>query len=162
MKIAKDNTNSNTKKWKKSLLKILWILYAIFSIVVWLPKFDSMLTSKLDEAAQCDNLNNSWNIQIEDQEYTDVSLDELKFPAVNKGDQLVLERMLPVKLLYEDGVLRMNLEHSALRIFIEDEMVYEYGFDRTALNKSVGSGIVFIDFPGNYAGKKNQNGIAGG
>ena len=67
---------------------------------------------------------------------------------------LVLERMLPVKLLYEDGVLRMNLKHSALRIFIEDEMVYEYGFDRIALNKSVGSGIVFIDFPGNYAGKK--------
>ena len=57
MKIAKDNTNSNTKKWKKSLLKILWILYAIFSIVVlFLGTATSGVVLTLEEL--------SWNLML--------------------------------------------------------------------------------------------------
>ena len=150
MQVTKEN-NTNAKK--RMLIKILWIVYAVFSIVIWLPKFDALLTSNYEQASECVNMNDSWTVQINEQKYEQVLLDEFKFDAVNKGDQLILERIVPEELPYEDGVLRMRLKHSALRMFIDDELVYEYGFDRVAKNKSVGSGIMFIDFPGHYAGK---------
>lgn len=150
MQVTKEN-NNNTRKG--ILVKTLWIVYAIFSIFIWLPKFDSLLTSNYEQESECLNLNDFWNVQINEQEYGQVSLSEFKFEAANKGDQLILERVLPAELPYEDGVLRINIKHSALRMFVDDEMVYEYGFDRIAQNKSVGSGIMFVDFPGHYAGK---------
>ena len=83
MQVTKEN-NNNTRKG--ILVKTLWIVYAIFSIFIWLPKFDSLLTSNYEQESECLNLNDSWNVQINEQEYGQVSLSEFKFEAANKGD----------------------------------------------------------------------------
>lgn len=141
------------KNWKTIILKIIWVLYAIFSIVVWLPKADSLLSSKYEQASEHVDLNSSWNVQVHGEKYTNVSLSELNFSTVNKGDQLILESTVPEELPFRDGVLRLNVKHSAVRLLIDGDVVYEYGFDRIAKNKSVGSGVQFSDFPDTYAGK---------
>ena len=154
MQMKNEKKQFDNKKLKTTMQKIVWVLYAIFSVVIWLPKADSLLTSNYEQAAKCVELNDSWNVEIRGEKYVDVSLNELTFDSVDKGDQVILERTLPTEFPFEDGTLRLNLKHSALRIFIEGELVHEYGFDRIAQNKSVGSGIVFIDFPSTYAGKE--------
>ena len=154
MQFVKEKKQKDNKRTKVLIQKILWVFYAIFSIVIWLPKADSMLISNYEEASKCVELNDSWYVQIRGQEYYDVTLEDFSFDSANKGEQFVLERTLPAEFPFENGSLRVNLKHSALRIFIDQEMVYEYGFDRIAHNKSVGSGIIFIKFPDTYAGKK--------
>lgn len=144
------------RNYKVTTVKIIWILFALLSVAVWLPKADSLITSNYEQASEHVDLNSLWNVTVHGHEYKNVSLSEFTFPTVNKGDQVILQGTLPKELPFRDGVLRMNIKHSAVRIRIDGDVVYEYGFDRIAKNKSVGSGTQFIDFPDTYAGKEIQ------
>lgn len=144
----------NTKlKYRNIILKVIWVLYAMISIIILLPKADELLCTNYEIASEHVNLNDSWNVQVHDVNYENVALNELNFTSVNKGDFIILERTLPEHLPYREGALRISIKHSAVRIFIEDKVIYEYGFERVEKNKTVGSGAQFINFPDSYAGK---------
>lgn len=149
------NQNQNNKRnYKIIVLKVIWIMYAMFSVVIWLPKADGLLCTNYEQASEHVALSSSWNIRIHNEEYRNVSLGELNFPAVNKGDCVIMECTLPQQLPYREGALRIKNKHSAVRLFIDGEVIYEYGFERAEKNKSVGSGAQFINFPDTYQGKK--------
>lgn len=99
-------------------------------------------------------LDDHWDITINDKVYKDVSLSELKFPAVEKGDVVVMQRQLPKDWDMIEGALRLHIRHSAVKMYIQDKQVYEYGYGRLKANKTVGSGFQFINFPNQYKGKK--------
>ena len=99
-------------------------------------------------------LDDHWDITINDKVYKDVSLSELKFPAVEKGDVVVMQRQLPKDWDMIEGALRLHIRHSAVKMYIQDKQVYEYGYGQLKANKTVGSGFQFINFPNQYKGKK--------
>lgn len=138
---------------KKNILKIIWILYALLSVFIWLPHTDDLLTKDYEKISNYVLLDDSWDITINDTFYQNVSLGDLHFPAVNKGDQITMERVLPETWNIEEGTLRIYIRHAAVRIYIDNEMIYEYGYERLAENKTVGSGYQFINFPEIYEGK---------
>lgn len=138
---------------KKNILKILWILYAFLSVFIWLPHTDDLLTKDYEKISNYVLLDDSWDITINDTFYQNVSLGDLHFPAVNKGDQITMERILPETWNIEEGTLRIYIRHAAVRVYIDNEMIYEYGYERLADNKTVGSGYQFINFPEIYEGK---------
>ena len=138
---------------KKIIIKIIWVLYALLSIFIWLPKVDSLLTKNYEQMSDYVLLDDSWDITINDTFYQNVSLEDLRFPAVNKGDEITMERDLPETWDIMESTLRIYIRHAAVRIYIDDEMIYEYGYDRLAENKTLGSGYQFINFPETYAGK---------
>lgn len=147
------NAKKSNIQLRSSVLKIVWIVFAVISVIVWLPKTDSLLTSNYEESAKHIDLNSSWDIEIYGKKYKDISLKEFDFPAVNKGDKIILSRKLPDEIPFRDGVLMMDIKHSAVRVLIDGEITYEYGFDRIDKNKSVGSGVLMIDMPDLYEGK---------
>ena len=138
---------------KKNILKIIWVLYAFFSVFIWLPRLDALLTKNYEQILDYVSLDDSWDITINDTSYQNVSLGNLHFPAVNKGDQVTMERVLPETWDIMESTLRIYIKHAAVRAYIDNELIYEYGYDRLAENKTVGSGYQFINFPEIYAGK---------
>ncbi len=138
---------------KKTVLKIIWIVYALASILVWMPQIDRMFTKDYASASAYLSLDDDWDITINGKVYRDVSLDSFRFDIVSKGDEIIMQRTLPEQWELTEGALRFHIRQSAVKMYIDDEMFYEYGYDRMAQNKTVGSGFQFIDFPNEFQGK---------
>lgn len=98
-------------------------------------------------------LDDAWQITINDTSYHDISLNNFRFDSVNKGDTVTMERKLPEQLNLAEGVLCLHIYQSAVTMYIDNEIIYEYGHDRMAQHKTVGSGPLYIDFPKDYQGK---------
>lgn len=141
------------KPLPKTLLRIIWILYALISTLIWLPLVDRLLVKDYAAMSEYISLDDSWEISIGDDIYTDVSLTGFRFDTVRKGDEIIMQRKLPEDLGASDGALRLHIRQSAVRIYIDDELFYEYGYDRVAEGKTVGSGYQFINFPNEACGK---------
>ncbi|MBD5489550.1 MAG: GGDEF domain-containing protein [Lachnospiraceae bacterium] len=137
----------------KTFLKVFWGIYAFLSICVTLFLVDRLFSKDYSTISQHILLNDSWDVTINDISYHDISLDSFKFEIVNKGDTLTMQRILPAHLDFAEGALRLHINQAAVSMYIDDEMIYEYGHDRIAKNKTVGSGPLFINFPGEYEGK---------
>ncbi len=139
---------------KKNGLKIFWIAYVSASIVFTIRFADRLLVQDYEAISKCLYLDNHWNITYHETFYQNVSLEDFAFEKVKIGDKIVMQRTLPDDWEMQEGVLRLNIRHTAVKMFIGDSLVYEYGFDRVEKNKTVGSGYLFIDFPDQYKGKK--------
>lgn len=138
----------------QNLLKAAWIIYALLSIVVWLPKVDQMLVKDYDTITkEYVSLDDSWDITMNGSTFQGVSLEEFRFPAVRKGDKIIMERQLPKKWEIIEGAMRLSVRHCAVTVSVDGEAIYEYGYDRVADHKTVGSGFQFINFPKDYQGR---------
>ncbi len=141
------------KPLPKTLLRTIWILYALISTLIWLPQVDRLLVKDLSVMSQYISLDDSWIISIDDDIYYDVSLNDFRFDTLKKGSEIIMQRELPDDLGASDGALRLHIRQSAIQIYIDDELFYEYGLDRVEQGKTVGSGYQFINFPNENCGK---------
>lgn len=137
----------------KKTLKIVWVVYAFFSICFILLVVNRLFTKDYASISKYLTLNDGWNVTINKNSYQNVSLDHFSFDITNKGDELTLQTILPDSFCLTESVLRLPVKQAAVKIHIDDEPVYEYGHDRIAENKSVGSGFLLINFPNDYEGK---------
>lgn len=137
----------------KRILKAAGILYGILSVLFWMQKADALLASSGLQEQNYISLNDSWEITIGDDLYEDVSIDNFTFDAVSKGEEVTMVRILPDEWNIVEGTLRLHTSQTALRIYIDDEQVYENGYDRVYRNKTVGGGYQFVKFPNEYQGK---------
>lgn len=64
-----------------------------------------------------------------------------------------MQRVLPENLDIVKGVLRFHIRQAAVKMYLDDEQFYEYGYERISQNKTVGSGFQFINFPINIRAK---------
>ncbi|MCM1049795.1 MAG: GGDEF domain-containing protein [Clostridiales bacterium] len=138
---------------KQNIIRAAWILFAIISMFIWLPKIYNMFGADKESVSQYISLNDSWDITINDESYLNVSLDDFVFHGLIKGDEITMQRTLPDNWNITEGALRLIIWHTATKMYIDDEQIYEYGYDRMAQNKTVGSGLQFINFPSEYQGK---------
>lgn len=138
---------------KKTVLRILWVVFILVSIVFWVCKIDGLLTQDYASASECVVLDDSWDVTINGDSYQNVVLTDFRFPAVKKGDTLTMQRVLPSEWSMVEGALRFYIRHNAVRMYIDGEQFYEYGHDRLTAGKTLGSGYQFIKFPNEYQGK---------
>lgn len=134
----------------RTVLKIFWGVYMFFSICLTVFLIDRMLSKDYVTISKHVSLNDGWDIAINGTVYHDASLDSFRFETVNKGDVITMQRRVPERLEVEDGVLRLHISQAAVNVYVDDELVYEYGHDRIAQDKTVGSGLLFVNFPGAY------------
>lgn len=138
---------------KKTVLRILWVVFILVSIVFWVCKIDGLLTQDYASASECVVLDDGWDVTINGDSYQNVVLTDFRFPAVKKGDTLTMQRVLPSEWSMVEGALRFYIRHNAVRMYIDGEQFYEYGHDRLTAGKTLGSGYQFIKFPNEYQGK---------
>lgn len=142
------------KLTKKNIGRAVWIIYALLSIIIWLPQVDRLFTKEYVSMLTHVSLNDSWDVTINDTLYENVSLDSFSFATVGKGDRITMTCTLPDDWGIVEGVLRLHIRQTAATVLIDDERVYQYGYGRIIQNKTVGSGYLFINFPSDYQGKK--------
>lgn len=124
------------KIWRNGI-KIAWLLFNVISILIWLPSLDRLFTQDHVLTSRYISLDDGWDIVINDSSYQDVSLDDFRFEAVNIGDTITMKRKLPDNWEITQGTLRFHIRHSAVRVYIDSQRVYDYGYERISENKTV-------------------------
>jgi diguanylate cyclase (GGDEF)-like protein len=139
-------------RWKK-ILKYLWIIYAIFSIILVLFLIDRLICKDITNVSNRYMLDKDWNITVNDKTYNNVNIDDFIVENTKKQDTIVLEKYISDDYNFEQSVLVFFSRHSAISAYVENELIYEYGHDRIEQNKTTGSGYQFINFPDEYKNK---------
>ena len=89
------------KKLKKLLnkknLKIIWFVYAAFSLALVLYLLNYVTRNKLDSISDKYILS-SWDVSINDTYYQNAKLDSLHFQTVSDGDYIEMKTYLPTEL----------------------------------------------------------------
>ena len=91
-------------------------------------------------------LTEGWKVTINHQVYEEINLEKFRFPLVQKGDVVVMERYLPDKLA-DGAVMQFYSTHSAIKVSVEEETIYEYGFDYMQEGRLLGYGYNFVTLP---------------
>lgn len=139
---------------KKAVLKTICIVFVLISMLVWIPQIDKLITKDYAVISECVLLDDAWDITINEDSFQNVLLTDFHFPAVGKGDTITMQRTLPSDWGLVEGVLRFYVRHDAVRMYVDEELIYEYGYDRLDKNQTLGSGYQFIKFPNEYQGKQ--------
>lgn len=96
-------------------------------------------------------LTHGWDVCINQDVYTDVSLAELKFPLVGRGDVIVMEQQLPDKAM-PNPILKIYNVHSDMKVVLDGKEIYTYGQEAYNAGKVVGYGYHFVELPDDYLG----------
>ncbi len=139
------------KRVFKNFLKGFWIFYALASVIITTISADKLITKDYSGISKYVPLDDLWDIVINDELYSDVSLDSFHFDTAGKGDIILMQRKIPDDWQTSEGVLRIHTKQAAVEVFINGQMVYEYGYDRFMEGKTVGTGYQFVDFPNKYS-----------
>lgn len=108
-------------------LKIIWILFALISILIWMPRLDGLLTKEYSAISDCVVLDDGWDITINEDTWQNVRLTELQFAAVSKGDKIIMQRTLPANwgLLKVRCVFISDIARSACMLMMHSYMNME-------------------------------------
>lgn len=143
----------NRKPTRKSVLKIVFVVYAMFSIFLTATMIDRMFSNDYSVISQGVTLNDGWNITINNRAYQNVSLDTFHFDIVNKGDTITMMRTLPDRLDCMGNALLLPIRQTAVKVYVDADQIYQYGWDRLNQHKTIGSGYLTVELPDNYAEK---------
>lgn len=143
----------NRKFTRKTIWKILFILYALLSICVTTAMIDRMFSNDYSAISQGVTLNDGWDITINGRAYRDVSLDTFHFDIVNRGDTITMMRTLPDRFDCVGNALLLPIRQTAVKVYVDADQIYQYGWDRLDQHKTVGSGYLTVELPNNYAEK---------
>lgn len=143
----------NRKPTKKSVLKIAFAVYAMFSIFLTATMIDRMFSNDYSAISQGVTLNDGWDITINGHTYQDVSLDTFHFDIVNKGDTITMMRTLPDHFDCVGNALLLPIRQTAVKVYVDADQIYQYGWDRLNQHKTIGSGYLTVELPDNYAEK---------
>lgn len=137
----------------KRFIKVFWIVYAITSVIATISKADGLITKDYPVISKHVLLDDLWDVTINNDKYHNISIGDFQFQPVDNGDNITLQRVLPENWDITEGVLRINIKQSSARVFIDNELIYEYGSDRVRQGKTLGTGFLFVNFPSEYKGK---------
>lgn len=143
-----------SKIFNKNTLKIVWLIYALLSIVVIVYFADHLFCKDLDSSSGRLELNNNWDITINDKLYENVSLDSFRFKSVKKGSCIVMTTALPDNWDFEEAAIALHVRQSTVNMYADGELFYAYGQERNAIGKTVGSGIQLINISNEYKGSE--------
>lgn len=137
----------------KTVLKTLFLIYALASICLTTLFIDNLLSSDYSTISRYVPMNDAWSITINDRSWQNISLDHFRFTPVNKGDMITMERTFPNDTDCTGHALVLPIKQAAVTVSLDAEPIYEYGQDRIDMGKTVGSGYLPVNLPDDYASK---------
>lgn len=99
-------------------------------------------------------LDDRWTVTVNDKVYKDVTLSKLRFDMCDRGDILTFEHVIPRYDTTEDPTINLYSIHAAVKVSVDNEVIYQYGQNRYQENKLLGYGRHFIPLGKNQMGKK--------
>ena len=129
-----------------SVISVLFIISLFVGIIVYTDE------SKIDY--QYLELDDEWSISTQGKEYENVTLSSERLEIFDKGDEILMERMIPEDFSVTNPTLEFYTVHSVIEVYIDDEMIYSYGREFYEQGRLLGYGENFISLPLDFAGKK--------
>lgn len=104
---------------------------------------------------QCEEwrMDEGWNLNVDGKVLTNQTLSKLHIDCCDKGDVVILQRRIEEECDVSNPVLRLYSVHSVVEIFLDNELIYEFGKKDYEAGKMIGYGLMLVDLPDNYAGK---------
>jgi diguanylate cyclase (GGDEF)-like protein len=102
--------------------------------------------------SQYQTLDEGWTVQINDTVYQDSTIGKLSFPLVNKGDTVIMERVLPEGQISCPELIFYSV-HAVVHVELDGVEIYSYGEEKYAQGKMVGYGYHFAPLPDDYSAK---------
>lgn len=99
-------------------------------------------------------LDDGWDIYVHGQEYKNATISETLFEMCNRGDTVVLSRILPDSPKIASPVMRVYSVHSVVDVFLDDELIYSYGHENYEAGNLLGYGQNHVLLPDSYPGKE--------
>ena len=127
------------------------MLLFVFAMTLFTVGYLAAIKSRGNEYNR--KLIDGWNIQINNDLYQSVNLADFKFPVTQKGDWVSFWGELPSDIP-KNVTLRINMIHCATRVVLNDEILYDYGWDDYEEGKMLGFGSRFVSLPDSAAGGK--------
>lgn len=139
---------------REDTIKLKNYMAAIFSFVALAVIVSLLLIYTGQQKLQSDyeDLDDHWEVEINGKQYQDVTLSNFTFPVTNKGDVVQLTRVLDRKVQVQNPVLRMYSIHSVVEVYMNNAMIYRYGYEDYKEGKLLGYGYQYIPLPQGYQG----------
>ena len=119
------------KKFTRSkAIKIIWLVYALFSIGLILFLANRTICRDYDEVSKKTILDKGWSVSVNDDSWENIDLTKFEFPDLTIGDKIVLVTQIPTEWDYKLPGLTMYIRQVAIRVMVDEEVIHEYGYDR--------------------------------
>lgn len=99
-------------------------------------------------------LDDRWTVTVNDKVYKDVTLSKFRFDMCDRGDILTFEHIIPRYDTTDDPTINLYSIHAAVKVSVDNEVIYQYGQERYREKKLLGYGRHFIPLAKNQMGKK--------
>lgn len=137
----------------KGIKKIIFIGTILsIGLIVYLINF--LVCQDYDKISEKTVLETGWEVEYKGETFKDVDISKFEFDKLSVGDDIILKNIVPTDWEYKLPGLTTHVRHTSIKVWIDDEVIYEYGQDRISQNKSVGSGYRVMDFSEDYKGKE--------
>lgn len=97
-------------------------------------------------------LSADWEIQMDQEIYSDVDLGIFHFRAQNTGNYIKMQATMPERVI-NNPVLRLYTIHSEVSVELDSEEIYHYGKELNEQDRLLGYGYHYINLPNDYMGK---------
>lgn len=133
---------------KKIFYFILMLIFTVFMLatIMAVTSADSIDSHDIE-------IDDGWEVNINGRQYTNVTLSEFRFGMCNRGDMVILKHVVPRYDTVEQPTLVMYSIHSAVKVALDNEVIYQYGQKRYAAGKMLGYGRHFVPLEQNAMSK---------
>lgn len=126
--------------------KIISFIVMFLITVTTIAVFMSMTSAKRVDSDEIE-LDDGWSVTINGKEYDNVTLSKFRFKMCNRGDVLTLRHIIPRYDIISLPTLEVYTIHSAIKVYLDDEVIYTYGQRLYDENKLLGYGNHFVSMP---------------
>ena len=126
--------------------KIISFIVMFLITVTTIAVFMSMTSAKRVDSDEIE-LDDGWSVTINGKEYDNVTLSKFRFKMCNRGDVLTLRHIVPRYDIILLPTLEVYTIHSAIKVYLDDEVIYTYGQRLYDENKLLGYGEHFVSMP---------------
>lgn len=126
--------------------KIISFIVMFLITVTTIAVFMSMTSAKRVDSDEIE-LDDGWSVTINGKEYDNVTLSKFRFKMCNRGDVLTLRHIVPRYDIISLPTLEVYTIHSAIKVYLDDEVIYTYGQRLYDENKLLGYGKHFVSMP---------------
>lgn len=126
--------------------KVISFIVMFLITVTTIAVFMSMTSAKRVDSDEIE-LDDGWSVTINGKEYDNVTLSKFRFKMCNRGDVLTLKHIVPRYDIISLPTLEVYTTHSAIKVYLDDEVIYTYGQRLYDENKLLGYGEHFVSMP---------------
>ena len=129
-----------------------FMVMAVLLLIMVIPVI--MTTTEKNVESNDIVLDDRWTVTVNDKVYKDVTLSKFRFDMCNRGDVLTFEHVIPRYDTTDDPTINLYSIHAAVKVSVDNEVIYQYGQNRYREIKLLGYGRHFIPLAKNLMGKK--------